>query len=111
MMGFSIGVIPVNHRPSINVFQNNDFQFHCFPKIISKLSSCGFMPTGVISFACGWISLEEYWVDVWDNQFFCCTTISPPSFAARVIYFANGLANRAATVGIVLFVGWDVGIV
>jgi hypothetical protein len=46
-------IVLVNDQPSIDVFQSCNFQFHCFPIFISRFASCGFAPTGIVSFACG----------------------------------------------------------
>jgi hypothetical protein len=69
MMCFSNGVILVNHRPNINVFQSCNFHFHCIPIFISKLSSCVLTRTGIMSFACGYVALSNNgWMHVTINS-------------------------------------------
>jgi hypothetical protein len=90
--GYYTMIKSINHRPSINGFQGCNQGFIAFQYSLANLPLVASHQLGLSALLAA---------DVGDNQFFGVTTIST-SFAARVIYFAIGLARRPATVGIIL---------
>ena len=52
-------VIAINRFPSTHGFQIIILEFHCFPIIVIKYSSCGLKPIIIVLSTCGILSLQK----------------------------------------------------
>ena len=88
--------ISVNNLPSTCGFQSRNIDFHCFPIIVRKYSSCGLTPIWIFLSTYGVLSLQKQRLNVIYHQFLRRASISTDVSANTNVhsqYNSHNLSN------------------